>query len=35
MATQMSIFMEKEELKVGLIESQIQTNFAQPNCLNH
>lgn len=27
MATQTSIFMEKEELKEGLIESQIQINF--------
>lgn len=27
MATQTSIFMENEELKVGLIESQIQINF--------
>lgn len=27
MATQTSIFMEKEELKLGLIESQIQINF--------
>lgn len=27
MATQTSIFMEKEEVKVGLIESQIQINF--------
>ncbi len=35
MATQTSIFMEKDELKVGLIESQIQINFPPPNCLNH
>lgn len=35
MATQTSIFMEKEELKEGLIESQIQINFPPPNCLSH
>lgn len=35
MAIQTSIFMEKEELKEGLIESQIQINFPSPNCLNH
>lgn len=30
MATQTSIFMEKEELKEGLIESQIQINPPPP-----
>lgn len=29
--TQTAIFIEKEELKVGLIESQIQMNFPRPN----
>lgn len=35
MATQMSVFMEEEEPKVGLIESQILINFPLPNCLYH
>lgn len=35
MDTQTSIFMEKEELEEGLIESQIQINFPQSNCPYH